>query len=97
MGSCIVHPADRLLEGVLAGRDGHYHGDLLVQPVEDMRHRFHWGVQLQRLSLHAGVGWFAALLPSLSFASCYFNIFSLFKLEIQDHFHERCDQPIYRE
>lgn len=34
--SGVVHPAYRLLEGVLCGRDGHHHGYLLVQPMENM-------------------------------------------------------------
>lgn len=53
----VIHPAYRLLEGVLCGRDGHHHSDLLVQPVEDMRDRFNWGVQLQGLPFHVGSGW----------------------------------------
>lgn len=52
-----VHFAHGLLEGVLRGRDGHHHSHLLVQPVEDVRDRFHRRVQLQGLPFHAGSGW----------------------------------------
>lgn len=52
-----VHSAHGLLEGVLRGRDGHHHSHLLVQPVEDVRDRFHRRVQLQGLPFHAGSGW----------------------------------------
>lgn len=36
VGAGVLHVADRLLESVLAGWDGHHYGNLLVQPVEDL-------------------------------------------------------------
>lgn len=55
----VVHPANRLLEGVLCGWDGHHHSYLLVQPVENMCDWFHWCLQLQGLPFNAGSGWWA--------------------------------------
>lgn len=66
VGAGVLHVADRLLESVLTGWDGHHYGDLLVQPVEDLCDWFNWSVQLQRLRLDAGAGWSAAvLLPQI--------------------------------
>lgn len=46
VGSRVLHLADGLLEGVLPRRDRHHHGDILVQSVEGLCHRLHWGLQL---------------------------------------------------
>ncbi|KAM9766351.1 claudin-10a isoform 2-T2 [Menidia menidia] len=59
----VIHAANGLLEGVVRGRDGHHHGDLLVQSVENVCDRFHRGVQLQGLPIDAGAG---RLYPGMS-------------------------------
>lgn len=56
LGAGVLHLAHRLLESVLHRRHGHHHGDLLVQPLEDVRDRFHRSLQLQGLSFDAGAG-----------------------------------------
>lgn len=60
LGAGVLHPANRLLEGLVPWWNRHHHSYLLVQPVEDLRHRFNRSLQLQRLPLHAGTGWSAA-------------------------------------
>lgn len=64
MGAGFFHPADGLLEGLFTGWNGHHHGNVLVQSMEDVCHWFNGSVQLQGLSLDAGTGWSAIFLFS---------------------------------
>lgn len=71
VGAGVLHLADGLLEGVFPGWNRHHHSYLLVQPVEDLCHRFNWSLQLQRFSLDAGTGWSALFtLPTARFLLC---------------------------
>ena len=71
VGAGVLHLADGLLEGVFPGWNRHHHSYLLVQPVEDLCHRFNWSLQLQRFSLDAGTGWSALFtLPTGRFLLC---------------------------
>lgn len=73
VGAGDIHPADRILEGVLAGWDRHpHHACLLFQFVEAVHHWLDRSLRLQRFPLHAGTGWFAIFLlfPFFLLAFC---------------------------
>lgn len=58
MDSDLLHNPNWLLESVVSGWDGHHHGNILVQSLEDVCYGFDWSLQLQGLSFYARTGWY---------------------------------------